>query len=550
MSERWLRASAAVSVMALLIAATSNWLSHDAVQRSGSYELLLRSWLSLEFKLSAELLTARAGVVGHYDGIVQSAAARRRTLSELQALPSFLRGAERSELAQELQAAKRDAMQAEQVLERWKREHSVLRNSLRFLPHLAADVTALEDAGSAQPAWQRSVLGIVQDALLLQHWAEPVIAARLQQGLGRLAYESGLAPAAVRGSLNALLRHGRIVAQRTPVLNELTAQLLQPSAAARARRAGDKFAAALRAESSRVEAGTWRVLLLSLLSAGLIAASIIRRLRRGAAELRVASAELGRAVESLQAEQAKEHQLSELKSRFVAMTSHEFRTPLSVIMSSAELLEAYSDRWPAHKQTEHYSRIRSSALGMTRMLDAILMIGRSDAGALRCDAQHIEIGSFCADVVSYMAQADPECRRIVYHGPQQALTVTADSALLRQVLENLLSNAIKYSPNGSPVLCEVDCCERELQLRDVDQGIGIALQDRARLFETFQRGSNVGGIGGSGLGLAVVDRAVQLHGGSVHVRSDIGLGSEFTVRIPCLAEDLGLEGEAGWIEYS
>ena len=526
MSERWLRASAAVSVMALVVVASLSWLSHDAVQRSAGYGPLLRTWLTLELQLSAELLRARAGVVGHYDGIVQSAAARRRTLVALRALPSFLSAAERAQLTGDLQAATREAALAEQLLERWKREHAVLRNSLRFLPRLAADLSAAPPSVHAQ--------AIVQDALLLQHWPEPAIAARLEHGLQSLAQT----PAASSGGLDALLIHGRIVAQRTPVLNGLTSQLLQPSAATRARRASDNFAAALRAESGRVEAGTLHLLLLSLLSAGLIATCIIVRLRRGAAQLRAAGLELSRAVESLSAEQAKEHQLSELKSRFVAMTSHEFRTPLSVIVSSAEMLEAYGERWTSQKKTEHFSRIRSSALGMTQMLDAILMIGKSDAGALRCDAQHIEIGTFCSDVVSYMAQADPECRRIVYQGPEQATTVFADSTLLRQVLENLLSNAIKYSPNGRPVLCEVVCENSELQLRVVDQGIGISPDDADRLFDTFQRGSNVAGIGGSGLGLAVVDRAVQLHGGSVSVRSDLGLGSEFMVRIPCITQEV------------
>jgi len=347
----------------------------------------------------------------------------------------------------------------------------------------------------------------------------------------------------VEDTIDSLLVHACIVQDRTPRLAALTTALLQPSAAQRAQHASDVFAAELRAEARRAEADGVRLLVLGLLCAGLIAASIILRLRRSAAALAESGRELGQAVQSLQQEQAKQLELSALKTRFVAMTSHEFRTPLSVIMSSAELLEAYAERWPHGKKAEHFARIRGAALGMTRMLDAILMIGKSDAGALRCETQRLEIGSFCADVVEYMAQADPECRRIVYHGPLHATTVCADRALLKQVLENLLSNAIKYSPDGSPVLCEVACQSRELCVRVVDHGIGISRADQLRLFETFQRGSNVGSIGGTGLGLAVVGRAVQLHGGVVSVRSDLGAGSEFEVRIPCV------EGRA-WAQYS
>jgi signal transduction histidine kinase len=322
-----------------------------------------------------------------------------------------------------------------------------------------------------------------------------------------------------RSMLAILATHARIVQERTPRLSALTNSLSSTSAAARAQRASDRFAAELQVQARNAEADGLRVLLASLCCAGLFGADVILRLRR--------------AAEVLRGEEAKQRELSELKTRFVAMTSHEFRTPLSVVMSSAELLEAYAERWPASKKAEHLARIRTAALGMTRMLDAILMIGRSDAGALRCEAQRVEIGPFCAEIVAYMVQADPDCKRIVYHGPDQAAAVQADRALLKQVLENLLSNAIKYSPGDKPVLCEVDCRDGELQLRVVDRGIGISPADQSRLFETFHRGSNVGSIRGFGLGLAVLGRAVQLQGGSVCVRSEVGVGSEFVVRIPC-----------------
>jgi signal transduction histidine kinase len=418
----------------------------------------------------------------------------------------------------------------------------VLRNSLRFLPRLAAELGAPSPLELTPPS-QRSALWVVQDALLLAQRPEHGVAERLGLGLARLEHERLIAPAADRSALESLLVHARIVQERSLRLHALTSALIDPGAARRARRANDVFAAELRDQAQRAEADGLRLLLAGLTSAALVAASIILRLRRSAAALQETGRQLSQAVQSLRAEQAKQRELSELKSRFVAMTSHEFRTPLSVIMSSAELLEAYAARWPASKNAEHFARLRGAALGMTRMLDSILLIGKSDAGALCCDAGALEVGAFCADVVSYMAQADPDCRRIVYQGPDHPTTVYADRALLRQVLENLLSNAVKYSPDGTPVLCEVACRQRELQLRVVDRGIGISRADQRHLFETFQRGSNVGNIRGTGLGLAVVGRAVQLHGGVVSVHSDLGMGSEFLVRIPC-------REDGAWAEYS
>lgn len=542
MSRRALNGAAAISFAALVCLAGLAWSHHGDAQRSGRYGQLLRGWLALELRLTAELLRARAGVVSHYDGIVQTAAARRRALHALQNVPPLTSTRARSELQQLLAAAARDRVEADRLIERWKREHSVLRNSLRFLPHLAAEIQPPVRLDTPAPAG-RSALGVVQDALLLAQRPEHSVAERLGLGLGRLEHERLFAPAAERGALESLLVHARIVQERSLRLHALTSALIDPAAARHAQRANDLFAAELRDQARRAEADGLRLLIAGLTCAALLATSVILRLRRSAAALQETGRQLSQAVQSLRAEQAKQRELSELKSRFVAMASHEFRTPLSVIMSSAELLEAYAARWPASKNAEHFARVRGAALGMTRMLDEILMIAKSDAGALRCDAGALEIGAFCAEVVSYMGQADPDCRRIVYQGPDHPTTVYADRALLRQVLENLLSNAVKYSPDDTPVLCEVACRQRELQLRVVDRGIGISRADQRHLFETFQRGSNVGSIRGTGLGLAVVGRAVQLHGGEVSVHSDVGMGSEFLVRIPCV--------ESGaWAEYS
>ncbi|HKU43458.1 MAG TPA: DAHL domain-containing protein [Polyangiales bacterium] len=502
MNARWLHALSGATLFGLLTFAGIAWTRQIDAERSERYGQTLRSWLALEFRLSAEVLRARAGVVAHYDAIVQTAAARRRTLAALGDLPEFLPDGARSDLRVALSEAERVSSESDRQLERWKRELAVLRISLRYLPLLAAELSDAEMVRS--PGWDLAARALVQDALLMQHWQDDAIAERLDAGLARLERLRGAASDDRRAMLDTLLVHARTVRERTPGVNQLTARILALSGAERAQRITDAFAGYLRTATRTAETDGMILLALIVLSGSLVATSIILRLR----------------------------ELADLKTRFVSMTSHEFRTPLSVIMSSSEMLEAYTDRWPAEKKAEHFERIRSAALGMTRMLDAILMIGRSDSGALRCQPAPFELGSFCADIVESMAQTDPSGLRIVYEGPNQPEPVCADRVLLRQVLENLLSNALKYSPEPAEVLCQVARQGGELSLRVVDHGIGISEDDQRHLFETFQRGKNVGSIAGTGLGLAVVSRAVKLHGGSVSVRSQLGVGSEFTVRIP------------------
>jgi len=279
-------------------------------------------------------------------------------------------------------------------------------------------------------------------------------------------------------------------------------------------------------------AWTQRAVILGILVLLLGAASIIDHLRRSASGLRESSLQLEESAASLHAEQEKQRELSRLKSRFVSMTSHEFRTPISVIMSSAEMLEAYADKWSVQKKANHFARIRNAALQMMEMLDAILVIGRSDAGLLEFNPKPLLIEPFCVSVVEAVSLANTQSQRVRYAGTPGVLPVIADESLLRHMLENLLGNALKYSPNGGEVRLDVTRENDELVFDVRDQGIGISAEDQEHLFDTFNRGSNVGTIAGTGLGLAIVRRAVQLHGGTLSLHSEVGMGSCFTVRIP------------------
>jgi signal transduction histidine kinase len=167
------------------------------------------------------------------------------------------------------------------------------------------------------------------------------------------------------------------------------------------------------------------------------------------------------------------------------------------------------------------------------MLDAILMIGRRDACLLQFEPRSVEIVRFCEELVDDVEAGGGQGQRVIHRGLQAEERVQADPTLLRHALENLLSNALKYSAPELPVELVVSRENGELRFDVCDRGIGISEDDQRHLFETFHRGTNVGQISGTGLGLAIVQAAVVLHGGSVTVKSRLGEGTQFTLRIPC-----------------
>jgi PAS domain S-box-containing protein len=231
----------------------------------------------------------------------------------------------------------------------------------------------------------------------------------------------------------------------------------------------------------------------------------------------------------------KQKELSELKTRFVSMTSHEFRTPLAAILSSAELLKYYGERLPEGEKTELVDSIGQAVRRMTRMLEDILVIGRAEADRLGFSPAPLELRSFCAKVVdeaSRAAQADGRRGdRIVLRMDGGEARALLDEKLMRHILGNLLSNALKYSPDDKPVVLAVETDAAGLRFIVADEGIGIPPEDLPRLFETFHRARNVGNVSGTGLGLAIVKKAVELHGGRIEVDSRPGAGSRFTVSL-------------------
>lgn len=228
---------------------------------------------------------------------------------------------------------------------------------------------------------------------------------------------------------------------------------------------------------------------------------------------------------------AKEKELSLLKSRFVTMTSHEFRTPLTTILSSAELIEKYGFKWTQEKKQQHLLRIQAAVKQMTQLLNDVLLIGKAEAGKLEFKPTPLDLTEFCKGLVDEI-QISNRDRQIIFENRFTYPNAYLDEKLLRHILSNLLSNAVKYSPQGSMVKFDLSQEQQIITFRVRDTGIGIPTTDLANLFDSFHRASNVGTISGTGLGLAIVKKSVDLHGGKIAVESEVGVGTTFTVHLP------------------
>lgn len=237
------------------------------------------------------------------------------------------------------------------------------------------------------------------------------------------------------------------------------------------------------------------------------------------------------ADEDMQNSLRRERELSEMKSRFVAVASHEFRTPLAAILSSVELLDDYGSRLPADERKEIVGLIKTAVTRMNGMVEQVLVTSKLESGRFVFAPVPVSVPALLAQLAAELDQANPQASRIAMQceGVEQRRLV--DAQLLRHILTNLLGNALKYSPADSAVDCGFSADGDWLQLVVRDRGIGIPAADRPRLFQSFHRGTNVGNIPGTGIGLHIVKECVDLHQGSIEVDSEPGSGTAFRVRL-------------------
>ncbi len=225
----------------------------------------------------------------------------------------------------------------------------------------------------------------------------------------------------------------------------------------------------------------------------------------------------------------KEKDLSLLKSRFVSMASHEFRTPLSTILSSANLSVKYSLSEQQDKREKHFQKIKSAVTLLTTILDDFLSVSRLEEGLVEVSYENIDINLFFNELAEELNHSLKKGQKIVLKIEPLDNLVKMDKKLLRMIITNLISNASKYSDEAIPIVCEVKKEAKKYRIDIIDHGYGIPTEEKKHLFERFFRASNVAHIKGTGLGLHIVKHYVELLNGTIEFKSDLDKGSVFTI---------------------
>lgn len=228
----------------------------------------------------------------------------------------------------------------------------------------------------------------------------------------------------------------------------------------------------------------------------------------------------------------RERELNELKSKFVSIASHEFRTPLSTVLSSASLIEQYNDRKEVDKVSKHVQRIKSSVNHLTSILNDFLSLGRLEEGKIDVVKEPISLTDFMKEVEEEMGPTLKADQQLLIDCADSPAEIYSDARVLRHILFNLISNASKYSDGGKRIFIACKRKDNNLLFAVRDEGIGIPDEDQKHMFDRFFRASNAGQVQGTGLGLNIVKRYAELLGGSISFVSEYGKGSTFTVLIP------------------
>jgi signal transduction histidine kinase len=251
------------------------------------------------------------------------------------------------------------------------------------------------------------------------------------------------------------------------------------------------------------------------------------KVRKRTQDLNEANKELQKALE-------KERELSELKSRIVQNVSHGFKTPLTSILSSAQLLKLYAEKEHPFKAklVKHANKIENSVRNLNSLLTSVLFFGKADADKMNYKPIRIYTSAFLNEVVDMVRAGIDNNVKINLEFDKLPKMITSDMDLLYQILENLLSNAVKYSKDGGSVTFKVKHENDILFLNIKDEGIGINESEQSQLFDRFFRAKNVGLREGSGLGLSIVKKCIEVIGGKVTFKSKINKGTEFFLEIP------------------
>jgi signal transduction histidine kinase len=229
---------------------------------------------------------------------------------------------------------------------------------------------------------------------------------------------------------------------------------------------------------------------------------------------------------------AREQSISALRARFLSMVSHEFKNPLASILLSTDMIKRYAQRMTPERLQGYIESIQAQISSLNIMIDDILFAHRAEQIGFRFNPQPVDLRRFCEQIVRDLMPLAGDRHQIEIVVTENCGWVTIDEKLLQRALNNLLTNAIKYSPGGGTVIMMAACDPDEVRIQVTDSGIGIPKEDLPHIFENFYRASNAENIPGTGIGLTIARQAVELHGGSIEVRSQRGVGTTFTIRIP------------------
>ena len=242
--------------------------------------------------------------------------------------------------------------------------------------------------------------------------------------------------------------------------------------------------------------------------------------------------ELRAAKERLELALAREQELGQLKSSFVSLVSHEFRTPLGIILSASEILGRYLDTLDAAERREQLEAVKDNVLRMSGLMEEVLLFSRIEAGKLECFPEPLDLAGLCQRIADELRSFTHDRCPIDWRAENDLAGAVADESLLRHLLGNLLTNAVKYSTPGSPVTFTARREGGDARVVIADRGRGIPVAAQGKLFTAFHRAANVTGVPGTGLGLVIVQRCVELHGGAISIESAEGAGTTVTITLP------------------
>lgn len=244
-----------------------------------------------------------------------------------------------------------------------------------------------------------------------------------------------------------------------------------------------------------------------------------------------------KAEEAIRQQLEKERHLNQLQTLFIRTVSHEYRTPLSIILACSQLLESNLEQLDREKQLRNCQKIQNSVRYMVKLLENVWLFKEVESGQLTFNPTPLNLERFCRRIVEEYQLLTSEGQEIqfIFRGKRRIADI--DQKLLQQVLGNLLSNALKYSPDGGTISLTVTCQNNQVIFQVRDPGIGIPVDDQPHIFQPFYRASNVDVVRGTGIGLAIIKKAVELYGGEISVESEVGVGTTFTVTLQEVGHD-------------